>query len=269
MLKILIAGAMLAITLTSLACGRDSTVATTAPNDEQEVSGIATIMPIAKQASASTKQQTPTTINETPAPPTLANQRPTKPARTLVPQVRLPTVQIPSPAEPEEHDHTSFLDRLETEEKDCLPEHVSNDEQVVGLMAQMDKKTTRDTMQCLSDEAQFELHLLTAEDKALARETQRCLWAGQQPLTAHQDLGPQSPQYDRTTYVKFLAPVVIELYCKGTDPAWQGLQVTGSDERIKPQINSVYCIVDAKGAHANSWTGCSTTTKHSKPSKRR
>ena len=159
----------------------------------------------------------------------------------------MPTKQPPNPVEPENPDQTSFVDRLNAEDGSCLPEQMSNDDQVLDLMAQMDKQTTRDTRQCLSDEAQFELYLLTTGDRTLARKTHRCLWAGRQPLSEHQDLNPQSPEYDRTADVKFLAPVVIELYCKGSDPAWLGLEIDGTNERFKPQIETIYCMVDAKG----------------------
>ena len=123
---------------------------------------------------------------------------------------------------------------------------MSNNDQVMKLMA---TQTNRELQNCLSEEAQFELYLLTAEDRTLERKTHLCLWAGRQPLAEQnlQDLNPLSTEYDRTANVKVLAPVVLELYCNRSEPSWLGLEIDGSNERFKPQTETIYCMVDEKG----------------------
>ena len=269
MLKAPITGALLLVTLLAQACSSDNVVETNRQNGMENRPAIATLVPIARRTSASTDQAGPSIIQDQPAEraiPSTATQsartrpsrepivttaleKPTKRAPTPSPEVAVPTKQPPNPVEPENPDQTSFVDQLDAGDRYCLPQQMSNDHRVVDLMAQMDTQANREFRNCLSEEAQFELYLLTMEDRTFAPETHRCLWAGRKPLTEQHilDLSPESPEYDRTANVKFLAPVVIELYCKGSDPAWLGLEIDGSNERFKPQIETIYCMVDAKG----------------------
>ena len=273
MLKAPIAATLLLVTLLGQACTSDNVGE---PNGQEGVENrpaIATLVPIARRASTSAEQpdeaSTPKHAVEGTIPSTetlsagirptreltipettVDLATPTRPAPTQMavqmPIVRVPTTQPPSPVEPEDPGQTSFVDRLNAEDGSCLPEQVSNNDQVMELMA---TQTNRELQNCLSEEAQFELYLLTAEDRTLERKTHLCLWAGRQPLAEQnlQDLNPLSTEYDRTADVKVLAPVVLELYCNRSEPSWLGLEIDGSNERFKPQTETIYCMVDEKG----------------------
>ena len=276
MLKAPIAAALLLVTLLGQACTSDNIGETNGQEGVENHPAIATLVPIARQASTSAEQpneaSTPKhaaegTIpsTETPSARTRPTQEltipettvnlatPTRPAPTQMavqmPIVRVPTTQLPSPVEPEDPGQTSFVDRLNAEDKGCLPEQVSNDDQILDLMAKMETQATRELQNCLSEEAQFELYLLTAKDRTLGRKTHLCLWAGHQPLAEQnlQDLNPRSPEYERTANVKVLAPVVLQLYCKSSDPTWLGLEIDGSNERFKPRVEAIHCMVNTKG----------------------
>ena len=47
--------------------------------------------------------------------------------------------------------------------------------------------------------------------------------------------------------MKVLAPVVLQLYCKSSDPTWLGLEIDGSNERFKPRVEAIHCMVNTKG----------------------
>ena len=268
MLKVPIAAALLLVTLLGQACTSDNIGETNGQEGVENRPAIATLVPIARRASTSAEQtnqaSTPKhaaegTIPSTETPnarfgqtqeltipeTTIDLATPTRPAPTQM-AVQAPTTEPPSPVEPEDHGQTRFVDQLSTKDRRCLPEQVSNNDQVMELMA---TQTNRELQNCLSKEAQFELYLLTAEDRTLERKTHLCLWAGRQPLAEQnlQDLNPLSLEYDRTADVKVLAPVALELYCKSSDPTWLGLEIDGTNERFKPQIETIYCMVDAQG----------------------
>ena len=268
MLKVPIAAALLLVTLLGQACTSDNIGETNGQEGVENRPAIATLVPIARRASTSAEQTdqggTPKyaaegTIHSTKTPSAGIGQTqeltipettvdlatPTRPAPTQM-AAQAPTTQPPSPVEQENPGQTSFVDQLNTKDRRCLAEQVSNNDQVMELMA---TQTNRELQNCLSEEAQFELYLLTAEDRTLERKTHLCLWAGRQPLAEQnlQDLNPLSTEYDRTANVKVLAPVVLELYCNRSEPTWLGLEIDGTKERFKPQVETIYCMVDAKG----------------------
>ena len=174
--------------------------------------------------------------------PAQASPSPTTPDTKATPPEGAPTKQEPSLNGREQED---FLSRLDAGDRKCLPEQLSDDEQVISLMAQADEETRRATHQCMSNEGQFELYLLTTEDKALSRETHRCLWEGKRPL--HEGPQPSNPGSGTTADARRLTSWIIEVYCKENDPAWKGVQIDGVPLQFVPQTDSIQCVVDAKG----------------------
>ena len=125
------------------------------------------------------------------------------------------------------------------------PEQLTVDEQAIALMAQAHEENERAIRQCLSNEGQFKLYLLTTADMTFSRETNRCLWEGKQHL--YEGRQPNNPVSGTTGDVKMLTNWIIEVYCKRSDPAWKGVQIDGVPLQFVPQTDSIRCVVDTKG----------------------
>ena len=199
---------------------------------------------------AQTRQRTLVQITEAQPAPTkgrIQNEPTQTPdpkqwtSTTPISETRLPVQEPSIPAEYEE-----FLNRITSQDRNCLPGAKHSDIAIVAQMRYMDGETWDATMQCLTGNGQSELHVLMQTDKRMSREAQRCVWDGLHELQRARihHPGPDRPLPGRTDQVAVIATSIIRGYCAREE-------TDGADPAIPAERwELLYCIVDAAGGPA-------------------
>ncbi len=144
-----------------------------------------------------------------------------------------------------------ILSRLSPQERDCLGADIRTDEQLLAASAAFPEMPHGPAMECLSDENQFQVYLMSAADDAqISEAAHRCIWnalAGMQDIAEPDD----DPAHAIDLMGKlFMMLLVMPAYCIATvEPD----HAVGEDPATVLEMQKIVCAVDRMGG-PEEWT---------------
>ena len=167
-----------------------------------------------------------------------------------MPPAEAPTIETDAtditPEHPVMPENRNFINKLSAEELECIPNNPESDREVIESINEQGPLNTRDLMECLSEENQFQLYMLAGGPEAtgLSEETHRCIWEGIQPLHKinPEEVDPQEAYKIVSTMM--MGTIVLTSFCLSEAEA---ILFSQTSTQQADEIQFMICMVDHLG----------------------